>query len=87
MGSCLLLLKGVDMSTNSPPVILARRLDPEGKQVTDLVSAATYLGVSVQFLRRRIAEGRLPAHRVGRLIRVYVEDLEALRQPIGGAAL
>ena len=77
------------MSTNSPPtrdqILVQKRVrDLAQKQVLDLVRAAAYLGVSVQFCRNRIADGSLPAHRVGRLIRVYVEDLDALRQPVGG---
>jgi excisionase family DNA binding protein len=56
------------------------------KKAVDLVRAAEYLGVSVQSVRRRIKEGLLPAFRVGpRAIRIYVDDLEALKQPIGGA--
>jgi excisionase family DNA binding protein len=56
------------------------------KKAVDLARAADYLGVSVQSVRRRIAEGRLPAYRVGpRSIRVYLDDLDALKQPIGGA--
>lgn len=58
---------------------------PAHKTAIDLPRAAQYLGVSVQSVRRRIAEGSLPAFRVGpKSIRVYVEDLEALKQPIGG---
>lgn len=56
------------------------------KKAVDLARAAEYLGVSVQSVRRRIAEGHLPAFRIGpRSIRVYVADLDALKQPIGGA--
>lgn len=48
-----------------------------------LQQAAALYGVSVDTLRRRIAEGRLPASRFGvRLIRVRVEDLERLYRPI-----
>lgn len=48
-----------------------------------LQRAAALYGVSVDTLRRRIAEGRLPASRFGvRLIRVRVEDLERLYRPI-----
>ena len=48
-----------------------------------LQQAAARYGVSVDTLRRRIAEGRLPASRFGvRLIRVRVEDLERLYRPI-----
>ena len=44
--------------------------------------AAQYLDVCPDTIRKRIAEGDLPAHRVGRLIRIYVDDLESLRRPI-----
>lgn len=48
-----------------------------------LAEAAEWYGVSERTLRRRIAEGRLPAYRVGpRSIRVKAEDVEALAQPI-----
>ncbi len=48
--------------------------------------AASIYGVSVDTLRRRIREGKLPASRFGeRLIRVRAEDLDRLyrRVPIG----
>lgn len=57
------------------------------RKALSLPQSADYLGVSVQSIRRRIAEGALPAFRVGpKSIRVYVDDLEALKQPIGGGA-
>jgi excisionase family DNA binding protein len=44
-----------------------------------LKEAAAWYGVSERTLRRRIAEGRLRAYRVGpRSIRVTAEDVEAL---------
>lgn len=56
------------------------------KQAMDLAAAAEYLDVSVKTLRRRIADGSLPAFRVGpRAIRVYLDDLESLKTPIGAA--
>lgn len=56
------------------------------KQTVDIATAAEYLGVSTKSVRRRIAEGVLPAYRVGpRFIRVYVSDIEALMNPIGAA--
>ena len=61
--------------------------DPAAEWLS-LQRAAALYGVSVDTLRRRIAEGRLPASRFGqRLIRVRVEDLERLYRPIpiGGA--
>ena len=43
-----------------------------------LVEAAQILGQSVKTLRRRIAEGTLPAYRFGpRSVRVRLQDLEA----------
>lgn len=45
--------------------------------------AAALHGVSVDTLRRRIREGRLPAYRFGdRLIKVRIADLENLFRPI-----
>jgi excisionase family DNA binding protein len=56
------------------------------KRSMDLARAAAYLDVSVKTLRRRIADGTLRAYRVGpRAIRVTLEDLEALKTPIGAA--
>ncbi len=52
-----------------------------------LKEAAAWYGVSVRTLRRRIAEGALPAYRVGpRAIRVRSEDVAALgaRIPVAG---
>ncbi len=48
-----------------------------------LQQAAVLHGVSVDTLRRRIREGRLPAYRFGdRLIKVRIEDLDNLFRPI-----
>jgi excisionase family DNA binding protein len=48
-----------------------------------LDDAATRLGVSVWTIRRRIADGTLPAYRVGkRLIRVDPRDLDRLERAI-----
>jgi excisionase family DNA binding protein len=53
------------------------------REAIDIANAAAYLGVSHKTIRRLISSGRLPAFRVGgRTIRVYVEDVEALKQPI-----
>ncbi|MEZ0342147.1 excisionase family DNA-binding protein [Mycobacterium sp. pV006] len=50
-----------------------------------LTQAAARTGVSTKTLRRRIAEGLLPAYRVaGRSIRVRDTDLDTLMRPIGG---
>jgi excisionase family DNA binding protein len=53
------------------------------KQAIDLQRAAQYLDVSIDFLRKRIASGELPAFKLGyRTIRVYVKDLDAMKKPI-----
>ncbi|WP_100522674.1 helix-turn-helix domain-containing protein [Mycobacteroides abscessus] len=52
-----------------------------------LQDAATSLGVCTKTIRRWIADGRLPAYRVGpRLIKVDLSDVNALQRPIGGGA-
>lgn len=55
-----------------------------------IAQAAERLGVSRDTIRRRIADGTVPAVRVGpRSIRIAVEDLAALARPIpagGGQA-
>ncbi|WP_143229528.1 excisionase family DNA-binding protein [Actinophytocola xanthii] len=39
--------------------------------------AAEYLGTGVRFLRRLIAERRIPFHKVGKFVRIKIDDLEA----------
>jgi excisionase family DNA binding protein len=53
----------------------------------DVIGAAEELGTSTKFIRRRIADGSLPAFRIkgSRLIRINRSDLESLKQPVGGA--
>ncbi len=48
-----------------------------------LKDAGEWYGVSERTLRRRIADGTLPAYRIGpRAIRVKAVDVEALAEPI-----
>ena len=59
---------------------------PGVKHLVSLAQASEYCGVSTKTLRRRIADGSLPATRLGRrLIRVDVRDVECLLQPIQNA--
>jgi excisionase family DNA binding protein len=60
------------------------------QRYASLEEAARWYGMSQRSIRRMIADGSLPAVRVGkRQIRIRIEDLEALAEPIptaGGAA-
>ena len=48
--------------------------------------AAEYLGTGVRFLRRLIAERRIPFHKVGKFVRIKIDDLGAFSagRPLGG---
>lgn len=60
---------------------------PPVDESVSIAEAAAIEGVSRDTIRRRIADGSLPAHRVGpRLIRIYTADLERLRRPIPAAS-
>jgi excisionase family DNA binding protein len=57
-----------------------------GNRWVSLADAAERVGVTTRTLRRWIAAGTLPASRVGpRLVRVNLDDLEALLRPIPAA--
>ena len=49
--------------------------ESERPSLVDVVGAAAYLGTSVRFRRRLIAERRIAFHHVGRLVRLDVADL------------
>ncbi|QFU92936.1 helix-turn-helix domain-containing protein [Amycolatopsis sp. YIM 10] len=46
----------------------------------NVTQAATYLGTSVRFIRRLIAERRIAFHKVGAHVRIAVGDLESFVQ-------
>jgi excisionase family DNA binding protein len=50
----------------------------ERTRYVSLAEVADYLGVSIKTVRRRVAEGQIPAYRVGRLLKVDVADVEQL---------
>lgn len=52
------------------PVVASGLLDVDG--------AATYLGVSVAFIRKLVLEKRVTYHKVGALVRFKVADLDAM---------
>jgi len=57
-------------------------------QLVSLKTGAEMVGVNPRTLRRRIADGSLPAYRVGRLVKIKPDDLLSLvrRIPAGGDA-
>lgn len=57
---------GVDPRKNVP-----------GGRLVALATAAEELSVSVKTIRRRIADGTVRAYRIGRLIRVDLDELRA----------
>ncbi len=58
----------------------------ERTQYLTLAEAADLMSVSVKTLRRRIADGTIPAYRCGRrVIRIRIEDLERALHPIPSA--
>jgi len=60
--------------------------DPTPIQYLTLAEAAQLMSVSVKTLRRRIADGTIPAYRCGRrVIRIRVDDLERAFLPIPSA--
>lgn len=58
------------------------------KRLESLSVAAEYANVHPRTIRRYIAGGRLNAYRVGpRLIKVDLNELEAIFEPVGGGAV
>lgn len=71
-------------NTSRPP---ANRRERRHRELVGLQQAADYCDCSYRTIRRWIAEGRLPAVRVGpRVLKVRLADLDALHKPVGGAA-
>lgn len=53
------------------------------RRLAGIAAAADYNDVSTRTIRRYIAEGRIPGYRVGpRLVKVDLDDLDALARPI-----
>jgi excisionase family DNA binding protein len=55
------------------------------QRLDSLSNAADFAGVSTKTIRRWISDGRITGYRMGpRLIRVDLDELAAMLQPIGG---
>ncbi|MCB0914217.1 MAG: helix-turn-helix domain-containing protein [Actinobacteria bacterium] len=48
------------------------------EQWLDMVEAAEVLGISPRTVRRRIADGSLPAYRAGHFLRIARSDIDAM---------
>jgi excisionase family DNA binding protein len=58
-------------------------LRPRAREWESVASAADYARVSAKTIRRRIADGSLPAHRLGpQLLRIDRADLDRLFRPV-----
>ena len=51
----------------------------------DIQDAAAYLDLHPKTVRKLIATGQLPAKRIGKSIRIKVDDLDAVGKPIPSA--
>ena len=62
---------------------MARTTAPPNPETVSVAQAAEREGVTPKTIRRWIADGIIPAHRVGpKLIRIRVPDLDALHRRI-----
>lgn len=53
-----------------------------GRRYASLADAAAYVDCNERTLRRHIAAGQLRGYRLGRLLRIDLDDLDAMLQPI-----
>lgn len=63
-----------------------RRAAAPARRYASIDDAAAYVGLNPRTIRRWIAAGRLPGYRLGRLVRVDLNELDALAAPIPTAA-
>lgn len=58
----------------------------QDRRLASIPAAAKYAACSTKTIRRRVADGTLPAVRFGpRVIRVDLDDLDALMRPVPAA--
>lgn len=73
------------MTSTQQPV--RRRHTAARKHLVTIADAADYLAVTPLTIRRRIQAGELKAYRVGpRIVRVDLNEIDALLEPVGGVA-
>lgn len=54
----------------------------QSRRLATLPAAAEYAACSVKTIRRRVADGTIPAYKLGRLLRVDLNDLDHALRPI-----
>lgn len=87
-GDWLLMAKTRSEITD-PPTLRHRsnRTERRSRRYGKISEAAEYLGVTERTIRQMIADGRLTGYRCGtRLVRVDLDEVDAVMQPFGGAA-
>lgn len=79
------------MSPKSGAAIAAARTtrqpEPAPKMYLSIAEVAEQTGLSAKTIRRRIADGSLPARRIGSRVRIHRDDLAAFGRPIPSAAI
>ena len=65
-----------------PRKIQRDRAPVTSRQFVDIPTAANLLSIGQRTVRRHIADGKLPAYRVGGLLRIDLADLEAFARPV-----
>ncbi len=58
----------------------AERRPPVPSDLLDVAQAAEHLGTPVRFIRRLIAERRIPFYKIGRYVRIDPADLDLFIQ-------
>lgn len=64
------------MSTTSRSIQLPFPTPARDAELLDVAGAAAHLGTPVRFIRRLIAERRIPFYKLGRYVRIDKADLD-----------
>lgn len=65
---------------NNLPAVDGRFTGTEELQSVDAQKAATLLGIGLRTVRRLLSDGKLASYRVGRCVRIRLEDLRAYQK-------